>query len=532
MGSTSDIKDRLRSFVQGKQHKQQYGQNNWERQGGGVGEYEAEEVEKEYQLTEEYYNRLRKSKPRSGGSYDIIPQFFFKSKSIVEDNSIQVKLKQEARTLFLQRKTKEKLKGPDLEYMWKILQDNLSGDPKDEAINYEDFKTAAMQMQPNCQAFFKSRIFFKFHCDSQGRINVSQLFGFVMKRVSNLQGRLSLSLYDPYGSGYLREGDLESYILELIPTLPQLAKLEESFYNFYVCTASRKFFFFLDPSRTGKVKIKDIVESNLLSELFELRDEDLADDYEVSNWFSASSVLRVYSQYLNLDKDQNGLLCKEELSNYGRGTLTGAFMNQVFQECHTYDGEMDYKGYLDFVLAMEYRKTKPALQYLFKVLDFNHYGYLHVYTLFYYFKEIQEYRRKLGQEYVAFEDVKDEIFDMVRPKDPLKITCDDLVKSGNGETVVSILIDSYGFWAYDNRESMIPSHESDEGDGGPVGGAEVMHRVGDMEGPDDLDQGDEGNHFHHEASALQARTAEEYMKAGEEDEDDEVDNDDIVQLEI
>ena len=45
--------------------------------------------------------------------------------------------------------------------------------------------------------------------------------------------------------------DLENYILELIPTLPQLNCLEESFHSFYVCTAVRKFFFFLDPLRTG-----------------------------------------------------------------------------------------------------------------------------------------------------------------------------------------------------------------------------------------------------------------------------------------
>ena len=48
--------------------------------------------------------------------------------------------------------------------------------------------------------------------------------------------------------------DLENYILELIPTLPQLDGLEKSFYSFYVCTAVRKFFFFLDPLRTGKRK--------------------------------------------------------------------------------------------------------------------------------------------------------------------------------------------------------------------------------------------------------------------------------------
>ena len=47
------------------------------------------------------------------------------------------------------------------------------------------------------------------------------------------------------------------------------------------------------------------------------------------------------------------MLSQEELQRYGTGTLTPAFVERVFQECLTYEGEMDYKTYLDFVLAME-----------------------------------------------------------------------------------------------------------------------------------------------------------------------------------
>lgn len=51
---------------------------------------------------------------------------------------------------------------------------------------------------------------------------------------------------------------------------------------------------------------------NLL--LIQLRDEDLSTEMQQSNWFSAPSALRVYGQYLNLDKDHNGMLSKEELA--------------------------------------------------------------------------------------------------------------------------------------------------------------------------------------------------------------------------
>ena len=69
---------------------------------------------------------------------------------------------------------------------------------------------------------------------------------------------------------------MENYIAELIETLPQLDGLDKSFHSFYVCTAVRKFFFFLDPLRTGKIKIQDILASSFLDDLLELRDQGQA----------------------------------------------------------------------------------------------------------------------------------------------------------------------------------------------------------------------------------------------------------------
>ena len=51
----------------------------------------------------------------------------------------------------------------------------------------------------------------------------------------------------------------------------QLNGLEKSFYSFYVCTAVRKFFFFLDPMRKGKIKIQDILACSFLDDLLEVR---------------------------------------------------------------------------------------------------------------------------------------------------------------------------------------------------------------------------------------------------------------------
>lgn len=82
------------------------------------------------------------------------------------------------------------------------------------------------------------------------------------------------------------------------------------------------------------------------------------------------------------------MLSKVELGGYGSGTLTTVFLDRLFAESITYDGEMDYKTYLDFVIALENRHEPQSLHYLFRILDLNHQGYLTSFTLNYFFKVI------------------------------------------------------------------------------------------------------------------------------------------------
>ncbi|KAG8449543.1 hypothetical protein GDO86_016261 [Hymenochirus boettgeri] len=401
---------------------------------GQVPKSEEEMKDEEMNLFTKYYTEWKGCQKESISRN--IPRFYYRLPA--EDEILQQKLREESRAVFLQRKSRELLDNEELQNLWFLLDKHQSPplNGEEAMINYISFQSVGEKAGEKCKMFFTPKVFSKLiHTDPYGRISIMQFFNYVMRKVWLHQTRIGLSLYDVAGQGYLRESDLENYILELIPTLPQLDGLEKSFYSFYVCTAVRKFFFFLDPLRTGKIKIQDILACSFLDDLLELRDEDLSKESQESNWFSAPSALRVYGQYLNLDKDHNGMLSKEELSRYGTGTLTSVFLDRVFQECLTYDGEMDYKTYLDFVLALENRKEPAALQYIFKLLDIENKGYLNVFFLNYFFR--------------------DEIFDMVKPKDPLRITIQDLIQSSQGDTVCSILIDLNGFWTYENREVLV-----------------------------------------------------------------------------
>jgi len=215
----------------------------------------------------------------------------------------------------------------------------------------------------------------------------------------------------------------------------------------------RKFFFFLDPKRRGHVRIRDMLASPILNELHELRRESLGEEESKNNWFSQQTALAVYGEYLQLDADQNGMLCPAELGLYGGGGLTAPFIDNLFQECQTYDGEIDYKTYLDFVLASWYKKTAESLAYFFRLLDVQRTGALTAFEINFFFRAVVSGSREAGQEPVVLEDVRDEIFDMVKPADALRITLDDLMACKVGDTVVSMLTDVHGFWAYDTAAS-------------------------------------------------------------------------------
>ena len=147
-------------------------------------------------------------------------------------------------------------------------------------------------------------------------------------------------------------------------------------------------------------------------------------------------------------------------ARYRGGGLTTVFVERIFQECQTYrnretgQSEIDYKSYLEFVLAMRYTQRPEALVYFFRLLDLNGRGVLGAFEVNYFFRAVLERLIELDGEPAPcqLEDVKGEIFDMVKPAQPHGITLADLVDCKVGHTVVGILTDANAFLAYDRRE--------------------------------------------------------------------------------
>ena len=143
--------------------------------------------------------------------------------------------------------------------------------------------------------------------------------------------------------GFLIDKDLENYIKQEIKDFPFYKDIGEDIKEYYLLVAQRKFFFFLDPKRTGKIYINDIVTSSILSEFQEMKDPQAQDNPQTSNtsempsnWFSLKNFWRIYQKYVKLDKDKNGMLSKEELIKFSPG-LTSIFIDRIFEEYQKYE---------------------------------------------------------------------------------------------------------------------------------------------------------------------------------------------------
>lgn len=374
----------------------------------------------------------------------------------------------------------------ELENLWFVLREYASAgeDETSERIDYDRF----CQISVKCAElfgekslpFFTPSTFLKFRRDELGCISILPLFHYIMRKVSMQQTRIYLSYHDSVGDGYLRESDLDAYITQMLPSLPPLAELESNMVPQYKRIAIRKLMFFNDPHRRNRVSVTDLLVSPQLAEFLELRQE-ISPEGEAAlsgNWFSLSNARRVYSMFLELDEDMDGMLSIEELALFGGGGLTKFFLEILFEE-HievwnsrkkpsaggrrraARNTRMDFPAFLEFVLAWENRKHEHSLAYFFRIFDRRKQGFLTSHDLFIFFRYVHERWVEGGNYELNVDDVKDELWDMIKPEDPLKVTLKDLVACKMGDTVISILTDITGFWAYDSREMLMQEKEEE-----------------------------------------------------------------------
>ncbi len=319
-------------------------------------------------------------------------------------------------------------------------------------INYESFAEVRHRLseRPNLAKFLTPVLFMKMPKDAHGCIHTDVFMRFLDTKIEYERMYIQLQKYDSESTGYLRESDLRTFISDLVPNLRGLRELDEDCVPFYAFGATKKFMFHLDPRKSGKVAIEDLVVTPLMRDFMELRHGPL----NKSNWFGAVAAMQVYSQYLELDIENDGMLSKKELSlGSPRWNLTPAAIQRLFEEHLSFGDKLDYRGYLDLVLALENPDTVSAKRYLWKLLNGN--NPLGLKELrFFLSSQIEALSSKMSVSY-KLSDLCVEFLDILQVKENARVEFRDVLSHQNGGIFLKMLVDTNAFLNYDNRESLI-----------------------------------------------------------------------------
>jgi Ca2+-binding EF-hand superfamily protein len=289
--------------------------------------------------------------------------------------------------------------------------------------------------------------------------------------------------------GFISEQELERYVFELIPTIPGCRELDFRFFPFYVYTATRYFLFYLDPHHTKRISIKKLSHSYVMEELLFFKratSSSAFDDNNNSsspltaaaaagsgspstfasqmgtNWFDGKNAEKLYNTYIDLDFDGNGTLNQEELFHFTgvkeneNVQLSKVVIRRIFEETIAYrPAEMDYKGFLDLVIALDNKSSVESMSYFWKILDVDKTGRLGPDIIQMFYRDVYESLTANGYDAPSLSNVVVEIYDLLGCSDSRGPTFKDLIRSGQGHIAIAMLTDETGFWNYDNRENLM-----------------------------------------------------------------------------
>ncbi|KAL7692473.1 putative serine/threonine-protein phosphatase 2A regulatory subunit B'' subunit gamma [Plasmopara halstedii] len=222
--------------------------------------------------------------------------------------------------------------------------------------------------------------------------------------------------------------------------------------------------------RAVGLSIHQVVNCSRFVEFYRLMDKTLRERYDIQkNLFLPQRIRNIHRQYLQLDRDSNGMLSMIELKEYGKKRafnstgyepthdLTDAFVTQVFAEVLVFNDELDYHAYLDFTLIMSDRESAAALRFFWSVLDFQKQGYLDAFTLDYFLRSLLEkiFAHEGREDAPTVDRLR--IFDVVAPICPGRITWQDLQRCKLGHGVVRFITDYVGYRKFEDCGGCFPS---------------------------------------------------------------------------
>lgn len=144
-----------------------------------------------------------------------------------------------------------------------------------ERLSYEGYCALRSRVSKRLRRWLTTKIFLCLRDGEKSEVDIHSLYDFFYSIGCMVKTRLTLQSYQDASqpTGWLRERDVERWILDLYPSITmrsEFAHNDSEFLAVYSAAATRCFFFFLDPQKLDRVSIDTLVASPITDALLEV----------------------------------------------------------------------------------------------------------------------------------------------------------------------------------------------------------------------------------------------------------------------
>ncbi|ODN03800.1 Serine/threonine-protein phosphatase 2A regulatory subunit B'' subunit gamma [Orchesella cincta] len=294
-----------------------------------------------------------------------------------------------------------------------------------------------------------------------GRVSIFTLMEYAVKKLEYYMLRIQLYQLDDTGKGYITKKGLMLYICRKLETENRYwntnGKDEYPLKIFYFESLASEIFFVLDPHRTNKIRIVELLDSRYLPNILD----------QFSERLMFSKFMRKMAAFMAMDEDGNECipvasfcekfpaLSQNLLGNGERRQLMDTFLYrlvQIYGDPEIDKGKISFETYMDITFAFENLKYSfSSICYFFRVLDVDNKGYLDQMDLQFHYRNVQDYmEQKTGisikeheqQRFANFKGIQAQISDLLAGEGGLNhITPAKLFKVRNGHMLIEFLVD-------------------------------------------------------------------------------------------
>lgn len=244
---------------------------------------------------------------------------------------------------------------------------------------------------------------------------------------------------------------------EFIDDLSESIEKGKILYCFYL---TERFFVTLDPLKTGRIAIENIIASDLFHFLLKLA----AEGNTSPNPFDDKTALLFMDEFMGMDSDKDGLITKDDILRMPGTRFTVSFVDRIFDtiasSCMT-----DFGWYFRFKIAYSNLGKPWANILFFDVMDIDENNELNETEVNYFFHDLsQDYADFYQREHPPYENFSAELFDICGATS-LKITKAEFINLTEASKFVKHLVDLAAFAKWENNDTIPPrgaSYEEDD----------------------------------------------------------------------